>query len=87
MTLSAWRAARLSIVSPAGVFAIGFLAQFMLFAMSESIILAQNSILWATYAFVAAKLAIEARVAALPPFEERGKYGEAGMGAGSEGIR
>ena len=47
--------------SPAGVFAVGFLAQFMLFAMSESIILAQNSILWATYAFVAAKLAMEAR--------------------------
>ena len=70
VTLSAWRAARLSIVSPAGVFAIGFLAQFMLFAMSESIILAQNSILWATYAFVAAKLAIEARRSAEvpPPF-------------------
>lgn len=67
---SAWRAARLSITSPAGVFAIGFLAQFMLFAMSESIILAQNSILWATYAFVAAKLTMEARRSAevLPPF-------------------
>jgi len=57
----AWRATRLSMTSPAGVFAVGFLAQFMLFAMSESIILAQNSILWATYAFVAAKLAMEAR--------------------------
>lgn len=70
VTLSAWRAARLSIVSPTGVFAIGFLAQFMLFAMSESIILAQNSILWATYAFVAAKLAVDARRSAEvpPPF-------------------
>jgi len=67
---SAWRAAKLSVTSPAGVFAIGFLAQFMLFAMSESIILAQNSILWATYAFVAAKLAMEARrsVEVIPPF-------------------
>ena len=56
-----WRAGRLSMGSPAGVFAIGFLAQFMLFAMSESIILAQNSILWATYAFVSCKLALEAQ--------------------------
>jgi exopolysaccharide production protein ExoQ len=58
---SAWRAAKLSLTSPAGVFAIGFLAQFMLFAMSESILLAQNSILWAMYAFVSCKLALEAR--------------------------
>ena len=67
---SSWRAAKLSISSPIGVFAIGFLAQFMLFAMSESIILAQNSILWTTYAFVAAKLAMETRRSAevLPPF-------------------
>lgn len=60
VAVSSWRAAKLSMASPAGVFAIGFLAQFMLFAMSESIILAQNSILWATYVFVAAKLAMEA---------------------------
>ncbi len=67
---STWRAAKLSLASPTGVFAIGFLAQFMLFAMSESIILAQNSILWATYAFVAAKLAMESQRASevLPPF-------------------
>jgi uncharacterized membrane protein YhhN len=55
----AWRAGRLSLTSPAGVFAVGFLAQFMLFAMSESIIAAQNSILWATYSFVGAKLALQ----------------------------
>ncbi len=61
VTVSAWRAARLSMMSPAGVFAVGFLAQFMLFAMSESIILAQNSVLWATYVFVAGKLAMEQR--------------------------
>jgi exopolysaccharide production protein ExoQ len=54
-----WRAVSLSLRSPAGVFAIGFIAQFMLFAMSESIILAQNSILWATFAFVSAKLALD----------------------------
>lgn len=59
-----WRSVSLSLRSPAGVFAIGFLAQFMLFAMSESIILAQNSILWATFAFVSAKLALGQRDAA-----------------------
>jgi len=53
-----WRGARFALRSPAGVFALGFLAQFMLFAMSESIILAQNSILWTTFAFVSAKLAL-----------------------------
>ena len=70
VALSGWRAAKLSISSPVGVFAIGFLAQFMLFAMSESILLQQNSILWATYAFVAAKLAMESQRSAevLPPF-------------------
>lgn len=66
--LSGWRAARLAAASPAGVFAVGFLAQFMLVAMSESIILAQNSIVWATYAFVSCKLALEAqRVRATAP--------------------
>ena len=61
LALALARAGRLSLASPSGVFAIGFLAQFMLFAMSESIILAQNSILWATYVFVATKLALGAR--------------------------
>jgi len=58
LAITLWRAGRLSLASPAGVFALGFLAQFMLFAMSESIIVAQNSILWATYSFVGAKLAL-----------------------------
>jgi O-antigen ligase len=58
LVITLWRAGRLSLSSPAGVFALGFLAQFLLFAMSESIIIAQNSILWATYAFVGAKLAL-----------------------------
>ena len=60
LVITLWRAGCLSLSSPAGVFALGFLAQFMLFAMSESIIIAQNSILWATYAFVGAKLALGA---------------------------
>lgn len=64
VALTLWRSVSLSLRSPAGVFAIGFLAQFMLFAMSESIILAQNSILWATFAFVSAKLALGQRDAA-----------------------
>jgi exopolysaccharide production protein ExoQ len=61
LAITLWRAARLSMASPAGVFALGFLAQFMLFAMSESIVIAQNSILWATYVFVGAKLALSAQ--------------------------
>jgi O-antigen ligase len=69
VVFTGWRAAKLSTISPAGVFAIGFLAQFLLVAMSESIILAQNSILWATYAFVSCKMALEAPRArkTLPP--------------------
>ena len=63
LTITLWRAGRLSLASPAGVFALGFLAQFTLFAMSESIIIAQNSILWTTYAFVGAKLALGAQQA------------------------
>ncbi len=69
VVLTSWRAVKLALVSPAGVFAVGFLVQFMLFAMSESIIIQQNSILWATYAMVAAKLAIEVRAAREAPSE------------------
>jgi O-antigen ligase len=43
LAITLWRASRLSMASPAGVFALGFLAQFLLFATSESIIAAQNS--------------------------------------------
>ncbi len=63
LAISLWRAGRLSLAAPTGVFAIGFLAQFLLFSMSESIVLAQNSILWATYVFVSAKLGLSARAA------------------------
>lgn len=66
VTLAGGRAIRLAVASPAGVFAIGMLAQFLLFAMSESVVLAQNSILWATYAWVSTKLAMEARQSVTP---------------------
>ena len=61
LCVSVTRGARLALRSPTGVLALGFFAQFLLFAMSESIILGQNSIIWATYAFFSAKLAMEAR--------------------------
>jgi len=80
LALSLARAGRLSLASPSGVFALGFLAQFMLFAMSESIILAQNSILWATYVFVATKLALGARqVQSITPLNTAPSVGAARM--------
>jgi len=39
-----------------GIFAIGFLAQFFLFSLSESSILQQNSIVWLSYVSVSAML-------------------------------
>ncbi|MEO9969077.1 MAG: O-antigen ligase [Hyphomonadaceae bacterium] len=39
-----------------GIFALGFLAQFFLFSLSESSILQQNSIVWLSYASVSAIL-------------------------------
>lgn len=39
-----------------GFFAIGFLIQFFLFSMSESIILFQNTIVWVSYVAIAASL-------------------------------
>ena len=55
--LTVWRAVRASIDSWAGVFALGVCAQFLLFSISESIALMQNSLVWLTYVIVAAKLA------------------------------
>lgn len=55
-----FRALRQAAASPVGVFAVGFLAQFLLFAMSESIVAQQNSILWASYVFVSVRLAMDA---------------------------
>jgi exopolysaccharide production protein ExoQ len=58
--LSAGRAVRLSLASPAGVMCLGALAQLALFSVSESMLLQQNSIVWATYAAISVKLAREA---------------------------
>lgn len=77
LAMSLWRAGRLSVASPVGVFALGFLAQFLLFAMSESIIIAQNSILWATYAFVAAKLALSHAPQSITPLSTAPSVGAA----------
>ncbi len=63
LMLAIGRSVRLSLASPAGVFALGSLAQFVLFSMSESIILWQNSIIWATYVFVSVRLALDASAA------------------------
>lgn len=51
------RAARTAVHTWTGVFALGLCAQFLLFSLSESISLQQNSIVWVTYVAVAAKLA------------------------------
>jgi O-antigen ligase len=58
--LAIFRAAVQATKSPTGVFALGALAQLALFSMSESILLWQNSIIWATYCFISAKLALDA---------------------------
>lgn len=60
LTIALFRAVGQVVDSPVGVFAAGFIAQFLLFAMSESLIAQQNSILWASYVFVSAKLAMDA---------------------------
>ncbi|MEO1641804.1 MAG: O-antigen ligase [Pseudomonadota bacterium] len=52
-----WRALRTSIDTWMGVFALGVCAQFVLFSISESIALTQNSLVWLTYVIIAAKLA------------------------------
>jgi O-antigen ligase len=43
-----------------GIFAFGFVAQFVLFSLSESIILQQNAIVWVTYAAICGRLALDA---------------------------
>lgn len=44
-----------------GLYAVGYLAQYTLFSVSESIILKQNSLLWVAFVAVAAKLAMQVR--------------------------
>jgi O-antigen ligase len=53
------RATRATAMAPVGVVALGMIAQFLLFSMSESIILFQNSIIWLTYVMVSVKLALD----------------------------
>ncbi len=43
-----------------GIFAIGFMAQFALFSMSESIVLQQNAIIWVLYSAIIGRLAMDA---------------------------
>lgn len=55
--ITVWRALRTSVDTWMGIFAIGVCAQFVLFSISESIALTQNSLVWLTYVIIAAKLA------------------------------
>lgn len=55
--LTLGRAVRLAVDHRFGLFALGLLVQFLLFAMSESILLQRNSLVWVTYIAVAALLA------------------------------
>jgi O-antigen ligase len=59
LALTLARATRAAAIAPVGVAALGMLAQFLLFSMSESIILFQNSIIWLTYVMVSVKLALD----------------------------
>ncbi|MEE2879629.1 MAG: O-antigen ligase [Pseudomonadota bacterium] len=47
-----------------GLFALGVVAQFLLFSLSESIALQQNTIVWVTYVAIAAKVALSLSQAA-----------------------
>ena len=53
------RAIRVSFSDWVGFFALGFILQFLLFSLSESVILQQNSITWVAYVAVAASLVQE----------------------------
>ena len=55
--LTAGRALRIALEHRFGLFAIGLLAQFILFSMSESILLERNSLIWVTYVLTAGLLA------------------------------
>lgn len=52
------RAAAMSVHTWTGVFALGLWLQFLLFSMSESISLQQNSIVWLSYIAISTKLAL-----------------------------
>lgn len=59
--MTVWRASMAAVNMWVGVFALGFLAQFFLFSLSESSFLQQNSIVWVIYVAIAAKLAARPR--------------------------
>jgi len=76
------RAAWLSIDNWLGIFALGVAGQFLLFSISESNALQQNSIIWVTYVAIAAKTAISLkRPAATPYSPPRKTVASSGPGA------
>ena len=56
--LFVFRAARLAVRDWTGLFALGVAGQFLLFSLSESIALQQNTIVWVTLVSVASKVAL-----------------------------
>lgn len=62
------RAAWLSIDNWLGIFALGVAGQFLLFSLSESNALQQNSIIWVTYVAIAAKTALSLQRPAYAPY-------------------
>ena len=76
------RAARLAVSDWTGIFALGVAGQFLLFSLSESIALQQNTIVWVTYVAIAAKTAasvsaLSASGAEAVPVLPAGGYGAA----------
>jgi len=62
--LFVFRAARLAVRDWTGLFALGVAGQFLLFSLSESIALQQNTIVWVTFVAVASKVALSVSVPA-----------------------
>jgi len=60
------RALRRAAIDPFALYATGFILQFVLFSISESTILQQNSISWVAYVFVSVKLGLMALRAPVP---------------------
>lgn len=58
------RSIRLAVTDWTGLYALGVAGQFLLFSLSESIALQQNTIVWVTYVAIAAKVALSVSVPA-----------------------
>lgn len=56
LVMAIWRAIKLAFSSWSGIYAIGFLTQFLMFSLSESIVMQQNSIVWVMFSAVIGKL-------------------------------